>query len=377
MNSKKNKRLFMVMTIFLLMGIPSQSYAVDYLFSLPLEGTNCGTVSGITICWDSSTTNAEGEMTFLSDLLYTVPSIGTAYKTGEFYNHGNIWGPGALLFATGNTKLESTGTFLNSGTIKGITELHTTAGSFINTGSVEADIIINEGMFNAAEDGHVVANQELFNYGIFLNGGIITADLLFNISVFSSSGSINSNELSNSYGANLSNSGTLKNTGTITNWTGATLTNDGTLKTATLDNRPGGTIENNGDLDATLIVNNIYGTFKNSGDLTYGTIDNFGDFSTSGEIRRGDIFNNDGTLTINKSGSFTNSYDALLTNNNGGKVIVESGGELINTYDSTSVGNFVNKNGGMLTVNGEGKLTNEYFGRILNESGGVITTAGF
>lgn len=343
--------------------------AIDYQ-SVPLSGTNCVS-SPFIPCWTSSTTNAAGENTPLINFF----NIGgsTEFTTGEFYNHGNLFGPG-YYGISGYAKIRSNGVFLNAGNILALEELfNNTNAIFINTGEIQTNYFSNYGTLQSS--GEITSTNLFYNIGALTNtdtGHLAAKNSLLNIGIIINDGDLGvQGQLTNSLGATLVNNGAL-GADTLTNSPVSKVDNSGTVGVNNLHNQSVATLNNSGEIHATTLSNDIFATLTNSGKIDIDKQINKGTVTTTGELGIGDTFDNQGQLTIGKNGWVRNYYSSTLTNQSGGVISIENYGLLTNMTD----GSIINGDKSSLTIQSGGKLVNDFLAYVTNESGGVIANNG-
>jgi hypothetical protein len=355
--------------------------------------------------------------------------VSTLTNSGSLTNnnhlHNDSYGEGSfsnLTNAAGAT-LTNTGLIANDSHYGGTSNL-TNSGTLSNSGTFTYDSVeetsTSGGLYNSSEDEGSTstftnaAGAMLTNTGLMVNesynGG---ASNLTNSGTLANSGTYtyDSAEKASSYGGLYNNSYDEGSTSTLTNAAGATLTNTGLMvndsayySSSTLNNS--GTLTNEGELH-----NDSYSysdsKLTNSGSLANnGFLSNFSDYSGTSTLtnKAGAELTNKayatldnvsgynyggGTSTLSNVGTLTN--DGYLTNYsvNGGTSKLDNLGSLTNNGDLTNSisdgGNSTLSNSGILTNNGTiynyGSIINSgtfdlSSGSYMDNSGSFTQTAG-
>ena len=375
------------------------------------QGENQGSISQAIInkTGDGTFTNkgqiTAGTFNIISGTLENSGNIGNEQTPiSEIINSGTLNNSGNIIAdkiqnnsqkqITNNGNIIANSSLVNEGTISGNGNL--TIGGGSNTGDISQKDITIKGAFTN--------DKTLTSTGTFTNGAEITGgdDSSLSVANGENSGSI-SQAIMNISGnftntetgkiiADITNSGTLTNTGTIgddtlakdfTNNNGGILKNNGNVSVKDLINA--GSIENNGtikignDLTNSNSVKNS-GTIEIANDLTNsGSVENSKTISVANNLTNSKNITNkkDGTITVGKT--LTNNTGATLVNEKGATIDVSaSGAKLVNagTVNNSGTVKFSDasaglENSGTFTTNG-GLVTDA----IVKNTGKLTATNG-
>ncbi|MBK9013380.1 MAG: HYR domain-containing protein [Saprospiraceae bacterium] len=349
---------------------------------------------------------------------FAISSTGSLTNNGTLKNFGTMTFAGAAGFTNGTgatftnsssftlqTTLVNQGAITNNGTIDATNGTLQTGGTFDNNQTLTTKSLTINASSNFTNNfgatlnitgatGALLVNGNFTNNGAVNASGTMTVNGIFNNNVTLNVAA--ATVLTVNAGAQLTNAGTLDNSGFVQNYgtftngqklinkgeanNFATLNNNNLIDNrtgATFFNRPGGTL---GMGYGSKILN--AGTFDNKNAInSFGTIENNGTFLNNGTLLSfgGSLVDNNSTFTNNNSLSTNDlvSNDGTFTNN--GTVNVNGGSEWTNNATFTNgmggtvnvVQDFNNKATGVLTNNGtfrnvvrtrnEGSFTNNAF----------------
>ena len=290
--------------------------------------TNNGTITATNSISNSGTISGDsGTLNIKKGVNTGGITQGTISLTGDLNNSSNI---------------EAKTSFQNSGSLFGTGNLTAAGGS--NTATIEQNNVNLSGSFS--NTGSITSN------GTFTNASTMTGagDLVIN-NGGSNTGSITQDEITVNGGTytNSADTGSIV-ANTITNNNNSIITNNGTLNTGTLTNTINATINNNGSLIVTGNMSNL-GTIINSGAFDSGTgstMTNNGTFISSGanasmnatNITNNKIFgaNNGAKLELD---NIVNNNTIQITNGSSLNITAQAadlGGNIISTGENNSLG---------------------------------------
>jgi len=302
----------------------------------------------------------------------TIHNKGKISATNSLGLHGSSVTNSNLLFS-GNTANITAATIANSGTLSA-TSL--TAGGFSN--------LTNTGRIESASGSYTGTQLTNNGSGVLIASGTSSNALNLNVSTLNNQGAIYNSGTNMSFGGTVNNSGQLIHAGTgtlVLGNNGSLNISGGNVSTAGIASLQGN-ISGNGNVYAKRSISiDASGTFTNTDSTLY----------TEGNLQINSAVNNqngkliaDGSLGINTTGTVNNSSGVLQGNNvninagslnNTGGTITSLGGgngQIVASTINNSNGNIESSNNNFLVKTTSGTLTNSS-GHITHNGSGTLT----